>query len=82
MTRLQGRTYTQRKENLLGKPPSRRQLEILQVISEGFTGKGAAHKLGIAHQTVKNHMDDLKAKLGVIGLPQAIAIAFRKGWIK
>jgi len=42
-----------------------RQLEIARLLSEGFTNKEIARSLGIAEQTVANHLKAIFEKLGV-----------------
>lgn len=44
---------------------SRRQSEVLRLISSGTTNSQISTRLGIARTTVENHVKDLKYKLGV-----------------
>jgi ATP/maltotriose-dependent transcriptional regulator MalT len=56
-------------------PLSERELEILRLISLGFTNQEIAHTLVIAVSTVKSHINNLYSKLGTSRRTQAIAIA-------
>ncbi len=44
---------------------SRREWEILRLVSSGDTNKGIATKLGISEHTVRNHISNIFHKLGV-----------------
>lgn len=44
---------------------SRREEEVLQRVVQGYSNKQLARQLGIAEQTVKNHLRHIMAKLGV-----------------
>jgi len=61
--------------------PTPRQLEILQLIAYGYTYRKIALKLGISHQTIKNHLSDMRDRIKVDSTHQAVAIGIRKGWI-
>jgi DNA-binding NarL/FixJ family response regulator len=52
-------------------PLTRREVEIVQLIGEGLSNKEIARRLGIAPQTVKNHVHNLLQKLGVRGREDA-----------
>lgn len=43
---------------------SKREQEVLQLISEGFQNKSIAKKLSISVKTVEFHKENLKHKLG------------------
>ena len=57
--------YSKRRKALLGKPLSPRQDEVIRMVVEGFSNIQIAGALAISHQTVKNHVTDIFAKLGV-----------------
>lgn len=63
-------------------PLSPREMEILQHITRGMANKTIAHKLGISHQTVKNHMTSILRKLDVEDRTQAAIYAIRHGWVR
>lgn len=60
---------------------SERQLEILQYAADGYSEARTALILGIAVPTVKKHRVHAKQKIGARTLTQAVAIAWRRGWI-
>lgn len=50
-----------------------REMEILEQINRGLSNKEIARKLGISSATVKNHVHQLLAKLGVRRRAEALA---------
>lgn len=58
---------------------STRELEILELISEGLTNKQIANRLWLSVETVKSHVSAVHAKLGADSRAHAVAIAFRQG---
>lgn len=69
-------------EDELFVPLSPREMEILVLITKGYSNKEIAHKLGISRQTVKNHMTSILRKLQVSDRTQAAVYALRHGWIR
>ena len=63
-------------------PLSPREMEILQHITRGLSNKEIAQRLGISHQTVKNHMTSILRKLNVEDRTQAAVYALRRGWVR
>jgi DNA-binding NarL/FixJ family response regulator len=63
-------------------PLSAREMEILVLITRGYSNKEVAHSLGISRQTVKNHMTAILRKLDVSDRTQAAVYALRHGWIR
>lgn len=61
---------------------SHRELEVLALEVEGYNNKEIAEILHIKHQSVKNHMQRLKKKLGVKNGSQAVVIALAMNLIK
>jgi DNA-binding NarL/FixJ family response regulator len=52
---------------------SRRELEILNLLSEGLSDKGLGARLGISAQTVHTHLKNVYSKLHVHGRAEAVA---------
>jgi DNA-binding NarL/FixJ family response regulator len=63
-------------------PLSPREMEILEHVTRGLSNKEIAFKLGISHQTVKNHMTAILRKLRVDDRTQAAVYALRHGWVR
>ena len=63
-------------------PLSPREMEILEHVTRGLSNKEIAYKLGISHQTVKNHMTAILRKLRVDDRTQAAVYALRRGWVR
>lgn len=61
---------------------SHRELEVLALVSEGYTNKEVAIILDIKHQSVKNHMHHLQKKLGVKSAAGALIIALQMNLIR
>jgi two-component system NarL family response regulator len=60
---------------------SARELEVLNLIVQGFSNKQLAHTLGIAEHTVKNHVKSILSKLDVDDRTQAATAAIQRGII-
>jgi DNA-binding NarL/FixJ family response regulator len=60
------------------KPLSRRELEILALVAAGTTNRDAAAKLLISEATVKTHLLNIYAKLGVSDRAAAVAEAYNR----
>ena len=60
---------------------SPREQEVLQLLTEGLTNKEIANKLGIAENTVKNHLKNILGKLHLANRVQAATLALQKGLI-
>jgi len=61
---------------------SAREMEILEEVTRGNSNKQIALRLGISHQTVKNHMTAILKKLNVDDRTQAAVYALSKGWVR
>lgn len=61
---------------------SPREMEILELVTAGFSNKAIAYQLSISHQTVKNHMTTILRKLRVEDRTQAAVLALRNGWVR
>ncbi len=62
-------------------PLSPREMEILGLVIQGMSNREIAYRLGISHQTVKNHMTSILSKLGTADRTQAAVYALRHGWV-
>jgi DNA-binding NarL/FixJ family response regulator len=60
-------------------PLSQRELEILELVAAGTTNREAAARLFISEATVKTHLLNIYAKLGVGDRAAAVAEAFNRG---
>jgi two-component system NarL family response regulator len=56
-----------------------REMEVLRLIFEGLTNKEIAYKLGVAENTVKNHINNLMVKLNARDRTQAAHVALERG---
>ena len=61
---------------------SPRQLEVLRLITQGFSNPEIARCLGISVQMVKEHMTVVLLKIGAANRTEAVAIAMRKHLLK
>lgn len=60
---------------------SDRECEVLALVVEGFTNRRIGEELGIARNTVKNHLRSIYAKLNVDNRTEAAAHAVRYGLV-
>jgi len=60
-------------------PLSQRELEVLEMVASGTTNREAAARLFITEATVKTHLLNIYAKLGVSDRAAAVAEAFNRG---
>jgi DNA-binding NarL/FixJ family response regulator len=67
-----------------GQPPpdlTRRELDILRLITAGANTWAMAEKLHASPATVRNHVRQILAKLGVLSRLEATAYATRRGLV-
>jgi putative nucleotidyltransferase with HDIG domain len=62
-------------------PLSVREMEVLRFLAEGKVYKQIALELALSVSTVRTHLHNVYAKLGVIDRAQAVLTATDKGWI-
>ncbi|GAA2708099.1 response regulator transcription factor [Micromonospora olivasterospora] len=62
-------------------PLTRRELEVLWVAAEGLPLKEIAHRLFLAHGTVRNHLSAILQKTGARNRMEAVRLAQREGWL-
>lgn len=56
-----------------------RELELLELVGEGFSNRALSEKLSISTNTVKYHLKNIFQKLGVQNRAEAVAHAIRTG---
>jgi NarL family two-component system response regulator LiaR len=54
---------------------------VLRLLAGGYSNKEIARSLGIAEKTVKSHVSNILAKLGLLSRTQAALYAIRIGLI-
>ncbi|MGN9810293.1 response regulator transcription factor [Micromonospora sp. BQ11] len=62
-------------------PLTRREAEVLRVAADGLPVKEIAHRLYLAHGTVRNHLSATMRKTGARNRMEAVWRARREGWI-
>lgn len=58
-----------------------RELEILRLLAQGLRATEVGERLFVSVKTVKNHLTNVYAKLGVSTASQAVAEAYRRGLV-
>jgi DNA-binding NarL/FixJ family response regulator len=71
----------QNETNSLMSPLTRREIEILDYVAQGWLNKQIATQLGISEQTIKNHVTSILRKLNANARTEAVVFALRKGLI-
>ncbi len=62
-------------------PPSRRELEIMHLVTRGRSSAEIGCLLGISVRTIDAHMSRLFARFGVASRTQLIVLAIERGWV-
>jgi DNA-binding CsgD family transcriptional regulator len=65
----------------LGQDPTAREIEVLQLISDGLVNREIGVRLFLSEETVKSHVRHLLAKLQARSRAHAVAVGFRRGII-
>lgn len=60
---------------------TKREYEILQLLTKGHSNRDMAEILEISEKTVKNHMSNLLKKLEVKDRTQAVVLAIQNHWV-
>jgi LuxR family maltose regulon positive regulatory protein len=66
----------------LEKPPSTREIEVLQLVADGLSNDEIGGRLFLAVDTVKSHVRHLFLKLEARSRAHAVAVGFRRRLIK
>ncbi|MCU0842227.1 MAG: response regulator transcription factor [Thiobacillaceae bacterium] len=61
---------------------SARELQVLELVREGLSNARIGERLGLSSMTAKNHVQNIRRKLGVKTRGQAVAEALRLGLIQ
>jgi DNA-binding NarL/FixJ family response regulator len=64
-----------------GQDPTAREIEVLQLISDGLVNREIGTRLFLSEETVKSHVRHLLAKLQARSRAHAVAVGFRRGII-
>jgi DNA-binding NarL/FixJ family response regulator len=65
----------------LEQEPTAREIEVLQLISDGLVNREIGVRLFLSEETVKSHVRHLLAKLQSRSRAHAVAVGFRRGLI-
>ena len=65
----------------LGQEPTIREIEVLQLVSDGLVNREIGQRLFLSEETVKSHVRHLLAKLQARSRAHAVAVGFRRGII-
>ena len=65
----------------LEQEPTGREIEVLQLISDGLVNREIGQRLFLSEETVKSHVRHLLAKLQARSRAHAVAVGFRRGLI-
>lgn len=60
---------------------SQRELEVLCIVSKGFSNKEAGQQLKISDRTVQTHLTRIYHKLQVTSRTEAVLYALARGWV-
>ena len=65
----------------LEQEPTRREIEVLQLVADGLVNREIGQRLFLSEETVKSHVRHLLAKLQARSRAHAVAVGFRRGLI-
>ena len=68
-------------DHTLEEPLTTREVEVLELLTEGLPNKAIAVRLGISDQTVKFHVSSICGKLGAANRTDAVRRAIRRGLV-
>ncbi len=61
---------------------TKRECQVLQLLSEGQSNRSISSSLVISEKTVKNHVSNILQKMNVNDRTQAVVMAIRNGWVE
>ncbi|MBB6450378.1 two-component system response regulator DegU [Geomicrobium halophilum] len=61
---------------------TRRECEVLQLMTDGYSNRMVGEDLYISEKTVKNHVSNILQKMNVNDRTQAVVESIKKGWVK
>ncbi|WEG13591.1 response regulator transcription factor [Pullulanibacillus sp. KACC 23026] len=61
---------------------TRRECEVLQLMTDGRNNRSIGEDLYISEKTVKNHVSNILTKMNVEDRTQAVVEAIKKGWVQ
>lgn len=59
-----------------------REVQVLELVSEGLTNLEIARRLSLSPLTVKEHMSRISTKVGTEGRAGLVGWAFRNGYLR
>ncbi len=78
---LNAKMIDRNKDNVKIESLTRREMEVLKLLSVGMYNKEVAEQLNISERTVKNHVSNIFKKIGVTDRTQAAVFAIRNNLI-
>ncbi|MBB5173770.1 response regulator [Texcoconibacillus texcoconensis] len=61
---------------------TRRECEVLQLMTDGYSNRAIGEELYISEKTVKNHVSNILQKMNMNDRTQAVVEAIKQGWVK
>jgi DNA-binding NarL/FixJ family response regulator len=74
--------YLKKEDGLVAESLSEREMEVLTLLTNGFTYRMAAYELGISTETIRTYIKRIYAKLHVHSNTEAVAVALQKNIVK
>lgn len=62
--------------------PTRREIEVIRLVSEGYKNREVAEMMGISTKTVETHRSNIMNKLALRNIADLMRYAIQKGIIK
>jgi len=62
-------------------PLSRREYEIVALLTQGYAALNIAARLNLSHATVRNHIQNALRRVEVHSQVEIVALALRHGWV-